>query len=567
MSSAGVVAISPIHDESIFGPHIHSRESTESIVIYVAVPGSMVPMRILATDSIESVKLKIQTYKGFVVRNQKLVCGGRELARSNSLVKEYGVSDGDVLHLLISLSNLQVITVKTSCGYKFTLHVDRSRDVGYVKRQVARKKKSFDDVGDQEVLCDGQMIDDQKLITDICKNKDAVLYLYVRKSAKIRVRPVAKEYELSITTSESTSESKDDLEPVIESNGIHGDILLKPIILNQKIKLPSVICDMIDQTFDGLDQGNSPIRSTEGTGGTYFMLDNTGKKYLSVFKPIDEEPMAVNNPRGLPLSENGEGLKKGTRVGQGAYREVAAYILDHPKSGRRSFSGEEKGFSGVPPTTMVKCLHRDFYHPNGLKQKIGSLQRFMENFGSCEDVGPGSFPVEEVHKISVLDIRMANADRHAGNILVGKSEDGRTALIPIDHGYCLPETFEDCTFEWLYWPQAKQPYNAETIEYINSLDADEDIALLNHYGWDLQLECARILRISTMLLKKGAQKGLTPFEIGSIMCRQTLNKESLIEEIFQQALDSVLPETSESSLLDSVSAIMDRHLDDMARKK
>ncbi|KAL7227816.1 hypothetical protein ACSBR1_022656 [Camellia fascicularis] len=115
---------------------------------------------------------------------------------------------------------------------------------------------------------------------------------------------------------------------------------------------------------------------------------------------------------------------------------------------------------------------------------------FMENHGSCEDMGPSAFPVEEVHKISVLDIRMANADRHAWNILMSKGEDGRTVLIPIDHGYCFPESFEDCTFDWLYWPQARKPYNADTIEYIKSLDAEEDIALLNLYGWDLPLECA-----------------------------------------------------------------------------
>ena len=62
---------------------------------------------------------------------------------------------------------------------------------------------------------------------------------------------------------------------------------------------------------------------------------------------------------------------------------------------------------------------------------------FMENNGSCEDMGPGAFPVEEVHKISVLHIRLANADRHAGNILLSKEQvDGKTLLIPIDHGYC-----------------------------------------------------------------------------------------------------------------------------------
>ncbi|KAL6995412.1 hypothetical protein U1Q18_005549 [Sarracenia purpurea var. burkii] len=45
---------------------------------------SIIPMRVLVSDSIESVKLSIWTYKGFVVKNQRLVCGGRELARIGS---------------------------------------------------------------------------------------------------------------------------------------------------------------------------------------------------------------------------------------------------------------------------------------------------------------------------------------------------------------------------------------------------------------------------------------------------------------------------------------------------
>lgn len=130
---------------------------------------------------------------------------------------------------------------------------------------------------------------------------------------------------------------------------------------------------------------------------------------------------------------------------------------------------------------------------------------------------------------------------------------------------CCLVQFEDCTFDWLYWPQAQQPYSEETVGYIKSLDAEEDIALLSFYGWDLPIESARVLRISTMLLKKGVQKGLTPFAIGSIMCRENLNKESMIEEIVQQALDSVLPGTSEAAFLDSVSLIMDRRLDEIAK--
>ncbi|KAL6575635.1 Phosphatidylinositol 4-kinase gamma 4 [Orobanche hederae] len=559
MSSAGMVSIIPVREGGMtFLPPPSPEHSQESILIYVAMSvGSMVPVRVLESDSIESVKLRIQTCKGIFTRKQKLVCGGRELARSSSLVRDYGLSDGNVLHLVLRLSDLQVITVKTCCGKEFTFHVERSRDVGYVKRQIAKGVSELTE--DQEVLLNGEPIEDQRLINDLSKNNtDSVIHLFVQKSAKIRASPVGKNFELSIVAPQQNDIKEFDMKktPNIET-------VLEPVIINPKVELPSEISDLINSTLKGLDKGNYPIRASEGTGGAYFMLDTSGTKYLSVFKPIDEEPMAVNNPRGLPLSEDGEGLKKGTRVGEGAIRECAVYLLDHPKSGRRSFSGDITGFAGVPPTVYVRCLHRGFNHPGGVAVKSGSLQMFMENIGSCEDMGPGAFPVKEVHKIAVLDIRMANADRHAGNILVSKVEDGQTVLIPIDHGYCLPCSFEDCTFEWLYWPQARQPFSTETVEYIKSMDAEKDIALLKFYGWDLPLECARVLRISTMLLKKGAEKGLTPSVIGNIMCRQTVRKQSVIEEIVQEAHDSVLPGSSEDTFLESVSSFMDRRLEEI----
>lgn len=121
--------------------------------------------------------------------------------------------------------------------------------------------------------------------------------------------------------------------------------------------------------------------------------------------------------------------------------------------------------------------------------------------------------------------------------------------------------FEDCTFDWLYWPQAQEPYSPDTIEYIKSLDAEEDIKLLKSHGWDLPPECARILRISTMLLQKGAEKGLTPFNIGSIMCRETLKKKSVIEQIIREAEEAALPGTSEAAFLGLVSVTIDNHLE------
>ena len=119
--SVADVALSPVHEQSGIG----CSRSSESIVIYLTVAGSLIPMRILKSDSIGTVKLRIQTCKGFVVKKQKLVFGGRELSRNNSLLKDYGVSSGDIVHLILRVSDLLVITVETTMGKEFEFEVDR----------------------------------------------------------------------------------------------------------------------------------------------------------------------------------------------------------------------------------------------------------------------------------------------------------------------------------------------------------------------------------------------------------------------------------------------------------
>lgn len=448
--SMASVALSPVQKDSLTIPSIlsgqHGYLANESILIYLTVGGSVVPIRVLESDSVASVKLRIQNHRGFFVKNQKLVFDGRELARNDSPVRDYGVANETVLHLVLRLSNIQAITVRTVCGKEFEFHVERSRNVGYLKQQIARRGNGLFDLKDQELLCDGEELQDQHQIQEYCKNNDDVIHLIVQKSAKVRSKPVEKDFEVLILASDP-NEKDDGVQPVHPLGALGKqfcrEIILEQLIFNPKIELPLVIRQLISSTFSGLDKGNQPVRSSEGCGGAYFMLDPAGKNYISVFKPMDEEPMAVNNPNGLPESNNGEGLKRGTQVGGGALREVAAYILDHPRTGPRSLYHSEAGFAGIPPTALVKCLHEGFYHPDGFEgslgnMKIGSLQMYMNNSGSCEDMGPGAFPVEEVHKISVLDIRLANADRHAGNILVSRDHEGQIVLIPIDHGYCLP---------------------------------------------------------------------------------------------------------------------------------
>jgi hypothetical protein len=209
-----------------------------------------------------------------------------------------------------------------------------------------------------------------------------------------------------------------------------------------KVAISSLLDGLLKRVKAGLENRHTPILSPEGSGGAYFMQDETGSSIVGVFKPVDEEPMADNNPRGLPPSKNGEGLKRGTKVGEGALREVAAYILDHPAKDQ---NGEKSiGFAGVPPTVLIKCC-AEYLQPKDetnarITVKIGSLQMFVQASSNCEDMGPAHFPVHEVHKIAVLDIRLANTDRNGGNILAcNQGDSAEWALVPIDHGYCLPE--------------------------------------------------------------------------------------------------------------------------------
>lgn len=498
MSSAGI-AVSSFREDQILSPARKQLSqslhySDDSVLIYLTVPGStVIPMRVLDSESVAAVKLRIQSRRGFVVKNQKLVFDGRELARNDCRIRDYGVSDGNLLHLLIRLSDLRFVTVNTPSGGKFEFQIQRNGDV----ENDNTKNLPTDSPTDEDLKID------------------------------------------------------------------YSQPWIKPVVVNPMIKLSPALEELISSTYDGLKKRHAPAMSSEGSGGVYFMKDGSGRNYVSVFKPTDEEPMAENNPRGLPLSPDGEGLKRGTRVGEGALREVAAYILDHPASGRRSFLSDEPGFSGVPPTVMVRCLRGDGGGAEDLK--VGSLQKFVKNCGSCEDMGPRLFPVEEVHKIAVLDLRLANVDRHAGNILVCREEEGKVMLVPIDHGYCLPEHFEDCTFDWLFWPQARQPFDSAALDYINLLDAEKDIALLKFYGWEPSPECSRTFRISTMLLKKGARRGLSPYDIGNILCRETIKKESKIEKMISEAMDAVLPGSSEAAFLDAISEIMDHYLDMLAQ--
>jgi hypothetical protein len=310
---------------------------------------------------------------------------------------------------------------------------------------------------------------------------------------------------------------------------------------------------ILKDVVKALECGVEPIAVSGGLGGAYYFRNCRGDS-VAVIKPTDEEPFAPNNPKGFTGKTLGQpGLKRAVRVGETGVREVAAYLLDH------------EHFAGVPSTVLVKVSHR-ILHVNadtsvhnrdyGGKpclspvSKLASCQAFVSHDYDASDHGTSSFSVSSVHKIGILDVRIFNTDRHAGNILVRKKVSnephsgwGRSSLhvkeivelVPIDHGLCLPEGLEDPYFEWLHWPQSSVPFSEEELEYIAKLDEVKDVEMLRAELPMLREACLRMLIIATSVLKKGAAAGLCLAEIGEMMSKDVIEEVSQFELIFLQA--------------------------------
>jgi hypothetical protein len=120
------------------------------------------------------------------------------------------------------------------------------------------------------------------------------------------------------------------------------------VLLNRAADYP-FLQNLADLAKEGLASGYKPELCEEGVGGTYFLFDENGEK-IAVFKPQDEEPYNLNNPKGYrPRSGSFASCKEGILIGEASVRECAAFVLDHGN------------FANVPPTDLAFCEHPAFY--------------------------------------------------------------------------------------------------------------------------------------------------------------------------------------------------------------
>ena len=88
---------------------------------------------------------------------------------------------------------------------------------------------------------------------------------------------------------------------------------------------------------------------------------------------------------------------------------------------------------------------------------------------------------------------------------------------------------------WLYWPQAKEPYSEDMLEYLDALDAEKDLMLLRS-TLTLPEDCLLTLFIGTTLIQTAAREGLTLHDTGMLLVREAPDRPSAIEEVVSRAV-------------------------------
>jgi len=258
---------------------------------------------------------------------------------------------------------------------------------------------------------------------------------------------------------------------------------------------------------------------TAGLSGSYILKDNKGTP-CAIYKPDEETTGEVNNAHGpdrrmVDLTN--------IQPEKMSVREEAAYLLD-------------RGFSRVPRTRKVTLRG---INTEGKKRNYttGSLQQWIQgarSFDQLDERELAGIPAEDLQRLAIQDLRWLNADRHFGNVLL--DPDGR--VVPIDHGFILPNKADRLVFNWMKFPQMKLKLTEECKRYILALDPQKDAQELLKLGID-EAAIAR-MEISTYLLQEGVRQGLSLHEIASIYINGddpfTLNGMRTETSFFEQTI-------------------------------